>query len=373
MTTKIKIVSWNLKDFGTYDYSDTKEFIAETIKSADIVVIYEVYCDRSKKNARKINIGGAAVTSRASAAIAELIDLLRHNDVPADWEYYVTGANARDRKRDAYAVFYKKKPQASNFKSNPNAPLSLKEDTDPFVLHRILQYTTAAQDVEVTTYKDRRPGYINFKINNTRQYLHLYFFHASVPTNSQRMYDSCFALTQTYPINHYPNSILTGDFNANFLIPTGTTLDSLTNNELVEYDIDKSKIAGNKVYGLEVYEMLNRELHYTPCLGLLGHADSGQKTSIKNKWKPEYLSSAYDNILIRGNITKDSAEVINVIQDIANKKYSHLSPTLALHNAWSLYFPRRRRRAVYGPRPEGSLSCISDHLPVSALLDISGI
>ena len=105
--TTLRILSWNIKDFGTYDYSSTVELMALYAREADIITILEIACNRFSKS---VTIGSVQTRSVAFNAVEGLVDLLHKNDPNADWAANISGANAGSAKRDAYAFLWKKKP-----------------------------------------------------------------------------------------------------------------------------------------------------------------------------------------------------------------------------------------------------------------------
>ncbi len=110
-TITFRFLSWNLKDFGNYDYSKTMSDISDTIieSGVDIFVILEVAVNRRVKRAK---IDQDLVLSGATNALNSLLSTLKKKDKPSGWKMLVTGANAGNKDRDAYAFYWKETPQS---------------------------------------------------------------------------------------------------------------------------------------------------------------------------------------------------------------------------------------------------------------------
>lgn len=89
--TTVSICSWNLKDFGRSKSDSEIEFIANTIKDFDIVLIQEVVAGDQ---------GGAQAVGRLGEALGRK---------GAKWEYRISDATSGENsyKRERYAYFWK--------------------------------------------------------------------------------------------------------------------------------------------------------------------------------------------------------------------------------------------------------------------------
>jgi endonuclease/exonuclease/phosphatase family metal-dependent hydrolase len=331
MPTVFKIVSWNIKDFGDYDRSPNIEFMAGILKSADIIVIEEVVCNRFAKR-QKVNVDQARQSG--IDAVEEIVQQLNVLDAAGMWAdpATVTGVNATSPKRDAYCYMWKTKPSNSKFPSNANAPkvITLK-DTD------ILSTDSGPN------FPDRRPGYGIFTIDTVD--ITVIAHHASVPVNSKRAVQSCQLMAEVDEIKTPPSGkgIIVGDFNADF-----------TKAQMVT----------------DVYKYLADNIGYVPCLGDIAVPSSGVLTTLKSKWtgSDDYRSSAYDNILIKG-LTKRAADVMNAVDEYRLIAYPTKLNSTGLFLSWQKIYPMFVRKAKFTIRKKKA-PCVSDHLPVYALLEI---
>ncbi len=324
MPFSMKIVSWNIKDFGTYDYSSTMDFMADVLKDADVVMILEVACDRVSKGLR---IGSGAVRTAAFDAVEEMRQLLEKNDGNTEWSGYVSGVNAGSLRRDAYAFLWKDEPAKSKFSSSVNAPSKLQ-----------IVGNVEIVDNANYTFPDRRPGLAKFKLTDSlggEKTIPIVAFHASVPTDSQTAMDSIYAMANTINDLGEPNIIIGGDFNVDF--------DTYT----------------------PFYKKFVTDFGLNCCIGNPDVSGSGKKTSIASTWHSatEYTSSAYDNFFFKGvDLTYISANSIDFIFDYAKAHYT-LPLASGLYQAWKKLYPKHQAKAQFGTHkylPEA----VSDHLPV---------
>jgi endonuclease/exonuclease/phosphatase family metal-dependent hydrolase len=91
LQTNVRVCSWNLKDFGRTKSDGEIEFIANTLKNFDIVLIQEVVAK---------DPGGAQAVGRLGDAL---------NRTGAKWEYRISDATSGDspHKRERYAFLWK--------------------------------------------------------------------------------------------------------------------------------------------------------------------------------------------------------------------------------------------------------------------------
>lgn len=335
--TEIKVVSWNIKDFGTYDYSSTMSVMVETLKDADIVVIHEVACNRVSKS-MSIDVYGARTC--AFDAVELLRDELDKNDSGTDWLGFISGVNAGSRRRDAYAYLWKEEPINSQYKVSVNVAKKIELEGEVSILR------VDKSDAELP-FPDRRPGCGSFKITDAADQIAtipIIAFHASVPVNSKTAWESVLCMAETKEVQNGSDLIICGDFNLDF-----------------------DQCIAN-------YSYLKTNYDLTCSLGDITTADSGIKTSIISKWQSgiaDITSSAYDNILYKGStLSKLNSGVIDIIANYANDHYSHLPPGSALRYAWLALYPKHAKKAVYGAHGSTS-SGISDHLPVFGIFNIS--
>lgn len=88
---KVFVISWNLKDFGSSKKNDEIEFVANTIKNYDIVLIQEVVAK---------DPGGAQAVGRLGDAL---------NRKGSKWEYRISDPTSGDSpfKKERYAFLWK--------------------------------------------------------------------------------------------------------------------------------------------------------------------------------------------------------------------------------------------------------------------------
>lgn len=333
MPVSIKLVSWNIKDFGTYDYSSTMDFMADILKEADVVMILEVACDRVSKG---IRIGSRATRTCAFDAVEEMRQLLEKNDGGTEWSAFVSGVNAGSLRRDAYAVLWKDTPSLSKFPSSITAPSKIELLGEVDIL-----------DSAIHVFPDRRPGIANFRLTDSTggtRTIPVIAFHASVPTDSMDAKKSIYAMANTVEDLKLPNVIIGGDFNVDFDTQT------------------------------PFYKQFVTDFGLTCCIGNPDVPGSGKKTSLVSKWASgtvEYTSSAYDNFFFKGaGLRFLGASSIDFILTYANEYYYTLTAASGLFQAWKKLYPRHQAKAQFGQHkylPEA----VSDHLPVYLNIEIT--
>jgi endonuclease/exonuclease/phosphatase family metal-dependent hydrolase len=325
MPVAIKLITWNLKDLGDFDRAPSLDFIVETVRHADIILVQEVVCNRASK---RLKVDITPARSSGINAVNELVSALATGDAAAGWTSVVSRVNATTTKRDAYAYLWKGTPDKSAYKSGPDAPATIVIDGDTEILK--------PEDASVR-FPDRRPCVVNFKINGEK--IPFFNFHASV----EKPIDSCRTLSSVDLIASATKGVIAGDFNANFRDQTA-------------FD--------------DVYKFLNTKIGYSPCLGDLSSKETGVRTSIAPK-QPEngYYSSAYDNVLIKG-VTKRSSRAIDIIDRLRAGKYSSVSRERGLRFAMTVIYPRTGRKRRFTKRTT-KVPCVSDHRPVETDIEIS--
>ncbi|WP_205748277.1 endonuclease/exonuclease/phosphatase family protein [Dyadobacter bucti] len=88
--TQVKIISWNLKDFGASKSASQVNFIAETVKTYDILAIQEVVA----------GFGG-------SQAVARLVDVLNRTGSSYDYSISDPTSGSSKHKSEKYAFIWK--------------------------------------------------------------------------------------------------------------------------------------------------------------------------------------------------------------------------------------------------------------------------
>ncbi|HMQ48470.1 MAG TPA: hypothetical protein PKA00_06135 [Saprospiraceae bacterium] len=157
-TIAFRVLSWNLKDFGNYDYSATMSRIASTIinSGADIAVILEVTANRKVKGAK---IDQDLITSGAKTAIADLLNQLKKKDKASGWMQATSGINAGNADRDGYAFFWKTKTAGKALGTNL-LPTKISLVSGPDILRK----DGSGKDLGFKG--SRRPGACVFKLEN---------------------------------------------------------------------------------------------------------------------------------------------------------------------------------------------------------------
>jgi endonuclease/exonuclease/phosphatase family metal-dependent hydrolase len=328
MAPYFKVISWNLKDFGDYERGSNLNFIVETLKYADIVAVQEVVCNRFSK---RLKVGLDEARSAGVEACQELADALATNDPKARWHFQLSRVNCTNQKRDAYAFFWKADPIASKYMSSELPPLEI-------TIEGTVDIVSTDTDKQ---FPDRRPCVLDFLIDGVK--VSIFNFHASV--GKKTSIDSCRSLTEVDEIKDAPNGIICGDFNVNFRDQFG-------------FD--------------QVYKFISEEIGYEPSLGSIEDGpESGIRTSIGPKQSnTDYLSSAYDNILVTKSLKrKREGESIDIIEKMRRLEYSHINESLGRRLSMQKIYPKTGKKVRYGKRLL-KVSCISDHIPVVTDIDL---
>jgi hypothetical protein len=334
MSYEIKVVSWNIKDFGTYDYTTTQSSMVETLQDADVVVILEVACDRGSK---MVHIGSDATRTDAFNAVEELRAQLEAKDGGTAWSATISGTNSGSQKRDAYAFLWKDEPLNSKY-YHLNPPTKIEPDGDPEILDFVLP----------SPFPDRRPASQSLKVTDSKgvtRSIPIVGFHASVPVNGSTAKKSMDAMGGIVTTLKTTNVIVCSDTNMDF------------NLNLAFY---KSFVT---TYGLNV------------SLGDVNTPNSGISTSLVAKWKDntDYTSSAYDNIFYKGgNLSLSRAGCIDVILSYGSTCYPNLtSKNQQCMYAWKAIYPKHQKTSIYSGVHAKKPTAMSDHLPVTSTFTVS--
>lgn len=332
-----RFLSWNLKDFGNYDYSGTMSRIAKTIldDGADVFAIMEVAVNRRVKRA---GIDDDLVLVGAETALEDLLNELNKQDKVSNWENVTTGVNAGNKDRDAYSFFWKSTPVGTT--KAPFFPIEIELKKGPFILRQ----DDAGKELKFGN--SRKPGaclfeFYNPKASPKRSQSWVVAFHACAnfdkPKDIQNALKDCLSAAEaqsgTLP----------------YVIGTDTNLDYTT----------------NKTY------FTNLEKTYTCTVGVTDGEGSSLLGSVdKSGTTPKVADNAYDN-LISKRINQAPAikpRVVNVINNMAKERQAKPPKGKKrkleedVEDAFSTYITKN-----VGPASKKAKKTpgISDHLPVA--------
>ena len=325
-----RFLSWNIKDFGNYDYSGTMSRIASTIieSGADIAVILEIFANRKVKGAK---IGQDLITSGAKTAVADLLTELRNKDNASGWEEATSGINAGNADRDGYAFFWKTKTKGTKLGQH-FLPTKITLVSGP----DILRYNKDGEDKFGGV---RRPAACQFKLENPK----------ASPTSQNVLVCGYHADADFADVNGIKKSIqncliVSNVKSGNIPVVVGGDLNLDYTNNQVFYKTLKTDV----LYG------------YTTAL-TAGKGSSLVANPDFSVAKPVIAKNAYDNFLYK-KLTLENAwktevidVVLNITKDLPQKK-GNKKRTLAdlEEEAFSMYYIVKKSIG----------SCISDHFPI---------
>ncbi len=215
-TISFRFLSWNLKDFGNYDYSGTMSRIASTIidSGADIAVILEVAANRRVKGAK---IDQDLLTTGAENAVSDLLARLQKTDKKSGWMEVTSGINAGNAERDCYTFFWKSTPQGNV--PGTLIPTKITKLEGPNILRK------DAKNKELAFEGSRRPGACLFRLYNAKanpstQDVWACGFHAyagfSDPAGIQRSIKNCLTASNAAAIINPAPVVIGGDLNLDY-------------------------------------------------------------------------------------------------------------------------------------------------------------
>ncbi len=339
-----RFLSWNLDNFGKFDYSGTMAQIARTIydSGADIVVILEVFSQGTQQgSSKRVKIGDVLATADAKVAIEELLAELKLLDNASNWKNTISGVNAGSKERDTYAFYWKSTPQGA---APPGLALPASIDNvtppppppgKPLILRQGPNNKKKPPVVEELKFaSSRRPGACKFKmVNGTdTKYVWLCGFHASAQWNAR---------TEDPQIKNSVRDCI-----------TAATYISTENKVALPIVIGGDLNLDYTTYKEDFYDTLAFKTALTDGTGtsLLVKPDLSGK-------KPVVAKNAYDNFLYN-SIKLEQTWVINVIEAMATEQYG-LDPKKR-----PLKTHVQEAHTRFYTKDNSTTSSISDHLPI---------
>lgn len=359
------VMNWNIQNFGSYQTvaNGGLEWIADTIlnSKADIVIVEELFVNRQNNPKTSIQIDSQAPTQDGIDAANGLLLMLRNavKDPGANWALSFSNNNCGNKDRDAYAIYYKKRPSASAYKITPPAGLQI-PTTISIKGAAIKVYDEkgygdkTGNPRKMDCSSSRRPGGAKFEFSdggpNTVNCIIL-GFHAIAPeagpTKIKKAIKECVYKAGTASTSNDPSTenafIIGGDFNLSY------------NGRFPKKKNSSEIILNSDFYkDLEFYD--DKGGTYKVETAITANGASSLRTNVGVAPAYKYKTdNAYDNLLYHG-VAKVSLLPCKIIDVIAAKAAVYQSPPGnlskkdAIERAFDEY--RTSRNGV-----------VSDHLP----------
>jgi hypothetical protein len=343
-TICLRFLSWNLKDFGNYDYSSTMSNIVQTVLTdgADVFAIMEVVANRRVKSAK---IGKDLILEGAKVALKQLCKELNRQDKVSKWMYAVSGVNAGNKDRDAYAFFWKSTPAGST--TDPLYPTGITLKQGPDILRK------DGSGKELKFGNSRRPAACLFELTNAAanpatQQIWVVSFHACANFDKETdiknaikdCTTACSAIAGTTPV----------------IIGSDTNLDYTSNQTFF------NTLQSSSGFDVEVTDGVGSSL--------LGKVDTSGS-------QPKVAENAYDNIFGKKvkKYTTRPVGVINVIKNMAQEKQKK-QPTKGkkrpleadIVDSFNTFITKDLDNSK---AKKGKTAGVSDHLPVTITVQIN--
>ncbi len=356
MPTRIKILSWNLRTYGsTKKTADEYRVIVDTIlgSAADIVCIQELM--HGHDGNRTI---GSAISQKSIRRMKRLADELVRQDPNCTWWYSYTGRNAGRstgdvrHSADAYGFLWKENPDqsAQNHGVNSSTLIDLPAGiaSNPCILR-----------LPTRNFPNRRPGLLQLQVaytdaagNAQTLPLNVISFHATTPTNQIWNYKRIRQQGGITKVSRSPGAGKSIQLLVDFNEIGGGHLVPVPNDETVvlgDFNFDIDKAAAEPT---DPYDKLRA--NYQMRIGALGPPITGSKTT----YSPISIAtnravSSYDNVFEKSptNLTYVGSGVIDFIE-------AQVGPGQNWNAAHAKYYGRQHGRGV------------SDHMPVYAEYDV---
>jgi len=317
--------------------------IAKTVidDGADIFAIMEVVANRRGNGVR---IGQDLILEGAKTALKQLCSELNKQDKVSKWMYAVSGVNAGNKDRDAYAFFWKSTPVGSTTDPLYATAITLKQG--PVILRK------DGSGKELKFGNSRRPAACLFELKNAAanpatQQIWVVSFHACAnfdkETDIKNAIKDCMtassAIAGTTPV----------------VIGSDTNLDYSSNQSFF------NTLQSSSGFDVEVTDSVGSSL--------LGKVDTSGST-------PKVAENAYDNIFGKKvkKYTTRPVGVINVIKNMANERQS--KPTKGVKrsleddvvDSFNTFITKNLDNSK---AKKGKTAGVSDHLPVTITVEIN--